>query len=32
MRDSVRKSIGDDFIEVFVDCPISECERRDPKG
>ncbi|WP_281888520.1 adenylyl-sulfate kinase [Paenibacillus sp. YYML68] len=20
------------FIEVFVDCPIDECERRDPKG
>lgn len=22
----------DEFIEVFVDCPLSECERRDPKG
>jgi adenylylsulfate kinase len=21
-----------EFIEVFVDCPIEECERRDPKG
>ena len=20
------------FIEVFVDCPVDECERRDPKG
>lgn len=20
------------FIEIFVDCPIEECERRDPKG
>lgn len=20
------------FIEVFVDCPLAECERRDPKG
>jgi adenylylsulfate kinase len=23
---------GDDFIEVFVDCPIEVCEQRDPKG
>lgn len=22
----------DDFIEVFVDCPVEMCERRDPKG
>jgi len=22
----------DDFIEVFVKCPLSECEKRDPKG
>lgn len=22
----------DDFIEVYVKCPIDECERRDPKG
>jgi adenylylsulfate kinase len=21
-----------EFIEVFVDCPVEECERRDPKG
>jgi len=21
-----------EFIEVYVDCPIAECERRDPKG
>ncbi len=31
-RDSVRKRLGDDFIEVFVDTPLEECERRDPKG
>jgi adenylylsulfate kinase len=32
-RDSSRELQGDgDFIEVFVDCPIEECERRDPKG
>jgi adenylylsulfate kinase len=23
---------GDDFIEVFVNCPIAVCEQRDPKG
>ena len=23
---------GDEFIEIFVDCPIEVCERRDPKG
>lgn len=22
----------DDFVEVFVDCPLETCERRDPKG
>ena len=27
-----RKALGDDFIEVFVDCPIEECEKRDPKN
>jgi adenylylsulfate kinase len=32
-RDSSRELQDDgDFIEVFVDCPIEECERRDPKG
>jgi bifunctional enzyme CysN/CysC len=24
--------LGLDFIEVFVDTPLEECERRDPKG
>lgn len=28
-RDIIRK---DDFIEIFVKCPIEECEKRDPKG
>jgi bifunctional enzyme CysN/CysC len=23
---------GDEFLEVFVDTPLEECERRDPKG
>ncbi|HEX4129902.1 MAG TPA: adenylyl-sulfate kinase [Pirellulales bacterium] len=32
-RDAVRASLpADDFIEVFVDTPLSVCERRDPKG
>ena len=31
-RDQVRSIFEDrEFIEVFVDCPIEECERRDPK-
>jgi adenylylsulfate kinase len=25
-------SNGTDFIEVFVDCSLAECEKRDPKG
>jgi bifunctional enzyme CysN/CysC len=32
-RDMVRKLVPEgDFIEVFVDTPIDECIRRDPKG
>jgi adenylylsulfate kinase len=32
-RDRVRGIMQPgDFIEVFVDCPIEECERRDVKG
>lgn len=32
-RDKVRSLIGDDkFIEVYVDTPVDECERRDVKG
>ena len=32
-RDQVRQMMKDgDFIEVFVDCQLDECERRDPKG
>ncbi|WP_026693479.1 adenylyl-sulfate kinase [Peribacillus kribbensis] len=31
-RDQVRSLFEEgEFIEVFVDCPIEECERRDPK-
>ena len=32
-RDFARSLAGDDdFIEVFVDCPLEICEERDPKG
>jgi bifunctional enzyme CysN/CysC len=32
-REMVRTLVGsDEFIEVFVDTPIEECARRDPKG
>ena len=32
-RDTVRQAVGaENFIEVFVDCPLEECERRDVKG
>ncbi len=31
-RDLARRIVGEGFIEVFVDCPLDECIRRDPKG
>lgn len=32
-RAKARKAAGEArFFEVFVDCPLEECERRDPKG
>jgi adenylylsulfate kinase len=31
-RDQVRWDIGEDFIEIFVDCPVEVCARRDVKG
>ncbi len=32
-RDAARKIIGEDnFFEVYVDTPIEECRKRDPKG
>jgi adenylylsulfate kinase len=32
-RENVRKLFqGDDFIEVYCDCSLEECERRDVKG
>ena len=34
-RDAARRIVAErdiDFVEVFVDTPLDECERRDPKG
>ena len=31
IRDEVRQRVGS-FVEVFVDCPLEECIRRDRKG
>ena len=31
-REMARNTLGDDFIEIFVDCSLSECEKRDPKN
>lgn len=31
-RDMVRREIGDDFIEIFVHCPVEVCAERDVKG
>lgn len=31
-RDSARELVGADFIEIFIDTPLAECEKRDPKG
>ena len=30
-RDDVREMVGEDFIEVYADCPIEICETRDGK-
>ncbi len=32
-REAVKMIIGkENFVEIFVDCPIEECINRDPKG
>lgn len=31
-RKKVRDLIGKDFVEVFVNCNLEDCEKRDPKG
>ncbi len=32
LRELARSIIGDDYYEVYVDCPLEVCERRDVKG
>jgi adenylylsulfate kinase len=32
VRDQVRRNIGEDFLEVFIDAPIEVCAERDVKG
>jgi len=32
MRKSNRNILGDSYFEVFVDTPLSVCQKRDPKG
>lgn len=34
VRQAIRENMtrGDDFVEIFVDCPLEICEERDPKG
>ncbi|MDQ0232505.1 adenylyl-sulfate kinase [Metabacillus malikii] len=32
-RESARKKVeNNEFIEIYIKCPIEECEKRDPKG
>ena len=31
-RESAREVIGSDYVEVYVNTPIEECVKRDPKG
>ena len=31
-RDQVRRNIGEDFLEVYVDAPVEVCAERDVKG
>jgi adenylylsulfate kinase len=31
-RDQVRRTIGEDYIEIFVDAPVEVCAERDVKG
>jgi adenylylsulfate kinase len=32
VRDQVRRNIGEDYIEIFVDAPLEVCAERDVKG
>ena len=31
-RNKIRNKLKEDFIEIFVDCNLEECEKKDPKG
>ncbi|MEP2024995.1 MAG: adenylyl-sulfate kinase [Reichenbachiella sp.] len=31
-RQKVKELMGKDYIEIFVNCPLEECEKRDVKG
>ena len=31
-RQKVRDLLEKDFVEIYIDCPIEVCEKRDPKG
>ncbi|MGF1471156.1 MAG: adenylyl-sulfate kinase [Rubrobacteraceae bacterium] len=31
-RDTVRRDVGEDFLEIFVDAPLEVCAERDVKG
>jgi len=31
-RAKIRETIGEDFLEIYVNCPVNECIRRDVKG
>jgi len=31
-RDKIREMMGNNYVEVFVNCPLEECEKRDVKG
>lgn len=32
IREMAREIIGDDYFEVYIDCPLEVCEERDVKG
>ncbi len=32
VRDEVRRNVGEDFIEIYVDAPLEVCAERDVKG
>ncbi len=31
-REKVKRLLGEDFKEIYVECPLEICENRDPKG